>query len=302
MPTILITGGQGQLGLELAMLGWPEDTRLLTPMRAELDITDALGVERYFSNHVIDAVINAAAYTAVDKAEAEIAAAFAANAGGPALLAKATKEADIPLVHISTDYVFDGRKSGAYDETDPVSPLGVYGASKEAGEQAVSKGNRRAVILRTAWVVSPHRQNFVKTMLRLGVEQPAVRVVDDQRGCPTSAADLARVASSVALRMLSDESAPTGTFQFVNDGDATWCDLARHVFAVAATRGRRAPAVEAITTAQFPAPARRPANSRLSTAKLRRDYGIVPRPWQEAVTEIVTHLVARAETTTGAAP
>lgn len=291
---ILVTGGQGQLGIALSELAWPAGIGIESPSRAALDVTDAVSVRDYFSRHRFDAVINAAAYTAVDRAESEIGAAFAVNALGPALLAEATRAAGIPLVHISTDYVFDGSKPGIYDETDPVCPIGVYGASKEAGEQAVRTGNPRSVVLRTAWVVSPHRQNFVKTMLRVGAEHPVLRVVDDQCGCPTSAADLAQAVQTVALRLATDLDAPFGTYHFVNAGGTTWCGLARHVFTVSGSLGGPAPAVEAITTDQYPTPARRPANSRLSAAKLARDYGVAPRLWPEAVTEIVTRLVTPA--------
>lgn len=290
MATILVTGGQGQLGLELSAYGWPAGVTILTPTRAELDIADPASVSAYFEANPIDAVINGAAYTAVDKAESEIGAAFAGNAMGPALLAEATKGRHIPLVHVSTDYVFDGSKPDVYLESDPVAPLGVYGASKEAGEQAVRTGNPRSVILRTAWVVSRHRQNFVKTMLRVGAERPLLRVVDDQRGCPTAAADLAVASATVALRMIEDSAAPTGTYHFVNAGETTWCGLARHVFAVAAGCGQKTPEVEAITTDQYPTPARRPANSRLSTLNLTRDYGIVPPDWQGAIGDIVRQL------------
>ena len=291
---ILVTGGQGQVGIELAALPWREDVRVHTPTRAELDITSAESVRNFFSAHNFAAVINPAAYTAVDRAESEIGAAFAVNALGPALLAEAAKAGGTPFVHISTDYVFDGTKPDIYVEDDPVRPLGVYGASKEAGEQAVRSGSPRSVILRTAWVVSPHRQNFVKTMLRLGAERPQLRVVDDQRGCPTSAADLAAAAAAIALRMVDDPAAPVGTYHFVNAGDTTWCGLARHVFEAAAPLGGPSPAVQAITTAEFPTPARRPANSRLSVARLTADFGIAPRPWQAAVADIVGKLVPAA--------
>jgi dTDP-4-dehydrorhamnose reductase len=292
MTDILITGGQGQVGIELAALVWPDDVSLHVPTRAELDLTSADSVRAYFAGKSFAAVINPAAYTAVDKAESEIGAAFAVNALGPALLAEAVKAAGTPIVHISTDYVFDGSKDGAYDEDDPVRPLGVYGASKEAGEQAIRSASARSVILRTAWVVSPHRGNFVKTMLRLGAERPVLRVVDDQHGCPTSAADIADAASRVALRLIGDPAAPTGTYHFVNDGGTTWCGLARHVFTAAQALGHPAPTVEGITTAEYPTPARRPANSRLSTARLEVDFGISPRPWQDAMDDIVGKLLA----------
>ena len=292
MTDILITGGQGQVGIELAALAWPDDVKLNVPTRAELDLTSAESVRVYFAGKSFAAIINPAAYTAVDNAESEIGAAFAVNALGPALLAEAVKAAGTPIVHISTDYVFDGSKDGIYHEGDAVRPLGVYGASKEAGEQAIRAGSARSVILRTAWVVSPHRGNFVKTMLRLGAERPVLRVVDDQHGCPTSAGDLARAAATVALRLIADPAAPTGTYHFVNDGGTTWCGLARHVFTAAGKLGRPAPAVQGITTAEYPTPARRPANSRLSTARLAADFGIRPRPWQEAMDDIVDRLLA----------
>ena len=277
--------------MELAAMAWPAGVRVHAPTRQQLDLANADSVRAFFAESSYAAVINAAAYTAVDRAESEIGAAFAANGLGPALLAEATKATKTPLIHISTDYVFDGSQPDVYHEDDPVKPLGVYGASKEAGEQAVRTGNPRSVILRTAWVVSPHRQNFIKTMLRLGAERPTMRVVDDQHGCPTSAADLARAAGAIALRLLEDPSAPNGIYHFVNSGHTTWCGLARQVFATAATLGGPCPKVEAITTAEFPTPARRPANSRLSVAKLAQDFGIVPRPWQDAVDDIVRALL-----------
>ena len=289
---ILVTGGRGQLGTALRAFRWPSGVRIHAPPRDALDLGNEGSVRATFAERRYDAVINAAAYTAVDKAESEVAAAYAVNALGPALLADATRSAGMPLIHLSTDYVFDGRKPEPYVEDDPVRPLGVYGASKEAGERAVRAGNPRSVILRTAWVVSPYGRNFVKTMLRLGSEGQSLRVVDDQRGCPTSAADLAEAVARIAIALARNQDAPTGTYHFANEGDTTWCGLARHVFATAAALGGPDASVKAVTTAEFPTPARRPANSRLSTAKLTRDYGIVPRPWREAVDEIVAALVA----------
>lgn len=265
---------------------------VVAPSHRELDLGDPDAILALVASRPWAAVINCAAYTAVDRAESEVVQAWRANALGPAALAQATAAAQIPLIHVSTDYVFDGSKPGAYLESDSVAPLGVYGGSKEAGEQAVRTGNRRHVILRTAWVVSPHGSNFIKTMLRLAETRPEVRVVDDQRGCPTSAADIAATLLKITGRMIADPpSAPTGTYHFVNGGEATWCELARAVFAMAAERGRPAPRLEAITTAEFPTPARRPANSRLEVAKLRADYGIEPRPWRTAVKDIVEALL-----------
>lgn len=287
---ILVTGGAGQVGLELARVTWPDDVRLHMPTRAELDLGDAEAVRALFARVPFKAVINSGAYTAVDKAETEVASAFAANAMGPAILAEVTKAAGIPLVQVSTDYVFDGSGEADYAETDPVGPLGVYGASKLAGEVAVRTGNPRSVVMRTAWVLSPHRANFLKTMLRLAADRPTLRVVDDQTGCPTSAKDIAEALADITLKMIADPEAPTGVYHFVNAGSTSWAGLAREIFAQSASRGGPSAGVEGITTAEYPTPARRPSNSRLSTFKITRDYGITPRPWKDAVAEIVAEL------------
>lgn len=289
---ILITGGAGQVGLELQAAAWPEGVVLHAPTRAELDLGDAASVRAAFAATPFFAVINSGAHTAVDKAETEVAAAFAANAMGPAVLADATREAGIPLIQVSTDYVFDGAKDGLYVETDPVGPLGVYGASKLAGELAVRAGNPRSVVLRTAWVLSLHRTNFLKTMLRLAADRPALRVVADQHGCPTSARDIAQTLKTIALKMIADADAPTGVYQFVNAGETTWAGLAKEIFALSAASGGPSATVEAIPASEYPTPAKRPPNSRLSTEKLTRDFGIAPRPWQAAVAEIVHELQA----------
>lgn len=288
--TILITGGAGQVGLELQASDWPAHVTLHAPDRAELDLSDPAAVARLFASRTYAAVINSGAYTAVDKAEAEVAAAFAANAMGPALLADATRAAGVPLIQVSTDYVFDGSGDGEYVEDAAVAPLGVYGASKLGGELAVLSGNPRSVVMRTAWVVSRHRANFVKTMLRLAADRPQLRVVDDQHGCPTSARDIAEALKTITLRMIEDEAAPRGVFHFVNAGATTWAGLARAVLVASQAHGGPFAEVEGITTADYPTPARRPANSRLSTQKIQREYGIIPRPWQAAVSEIVDQL------------
>lgn len=289
---ILITGGAGQVGLELLAAEWPQDVVLHASPRSELDLTDPASVRSAFAATPFAAVINAAAHTAVDRAEAEVAVAFAANALGPAVLADMTREAGIPLIQISTDYVFDGAKAGRYVETDPVGPLGVYGASKLAGELAVRSGNPRSVVVRTAWVLSVHRTNFLKTMLRLAGDRPALDVVGDQLGCPTSARDIAAALRTIALKMIADPAAPTGVYHFVNAGETTWAGLAREILALSQASGGPWAEVRDIPAIDYPTPARRPANSRLSTEKLTRDYGIAPRPWQTAVAEIVAELNA----------
>lgn len=293
---ILITGGAGQVGLELQAADWPESVVLDSPTRAELDLGDPASVRAAFAATPFAAVINSGAHTAVDNAETEVAAAFAANAMGPAVLADATREAGIPLIQVSTDYVFDGSKDGLYVETDPVGPLGVYGASKLAGELAVLSGNPRSVVLRTAWVLSVHRANFLKTMLRLAADRPGLRVVADQHGCPTSARDIAQTLKTITLKMIADPDAPTGVYQFVSSGETTWAGLASEIFALSAAIGGPSATVEGIASSEYPTPAKRPTNSRLSTKKLTRDYGVAPRPWQEAVAEIVNALYAERTT------
>ena len=297
---ILILGGGGQVGAELRRHRWPAGVSVDAPTRAELDLTEEAAVEARIAAGGYAAAINAAAYTAVDKAETDVAAAWRLNALAPAILAAATTRAGIPLVHVSTDYVFDGQASRPYEAEDPVAPLGVYGASKEGGEQAVRTANPRHAILRTAWVVSPHRANFVKTMLRLAAERPLLRVVDDQWGNPTVAADLAAALATVALRLAGDAAAPAGTFHFANRGDVTWAGFAREIMAQSAARGGPSVPVEGIATADYPTPARRPANSRLSTARLSAAYGIEPRPWREALGELLDELIGPERATQGA--
>jgi dTDP-4-dehydrorhamnose reductase len=252
-----------------------------------LDLACPSNVSRALQGRTLSAIVNAAAYTAVDKAESEPVTAFAVNALGPAALADAARRMGAPLIHISTDYVFDGRRSGWYVETDAVAPLCVYGASKEAGEQAVRVIQPRSVIVRTAWLVSVHGNNFLKTMLRLAAERPVLRVVADQVGCPTAAGDLARALQAIALRLMGDPAAASGTFHFVNEGEASWHSFAQAILARGATHGHPSPPVEAITTADYPTAAIRPANSRLSTAALSAAYGIRPRQWVDAMAETV---------------
>jgi len=286
MTAVLLTGGSGQIGSALRRSA-PPGMELVAPDRATLDLADPAALARMVASRPWAAVVNAAAYTAVDRAESDAVAAWQANALAPAALAAATHAAGIPLIHISTDYVFDGAKTAPYVEDDPIAPLGVYGASKEGGEQAVRTGNPRHIILRTAWVVSPDGANFVRTMLRLGAERPELRVVADQHGCPTAASDIA----GAILAVIAQLGTVWGTYHFVNDGAATWYDLAQAVFDRAAGHGLPQPTVTPITTADYPTPARRPANSRLSTDRIRGTFGIEPRPWRTAIDEIVDQLL-----------
>lgn len=287
---ILVTGGAGQVGVELQSLHWPDGVVIHAPGRDELDLAELASIRSAFARAPYAAVINCGAWTAVDQAESEVTDAFKANALGPAALADLTRAADVPLIQVSTDYVFDGRSDRPYVEEDATGPLGVYGASKLAGEWAVRRGNPRSVILRTAWIVSAHRSNFLKTMLRLASEQSCLHLVDDQHGCPTGARDIATVLGTIVLRMIADPRAPTGVYHFVNAGETTWAGLAEEILERSAHIGGPTARIEKIATAGYPTPARRPANSRLSIEKLTRDYGVIARPWQSAVAETVAEL------------
>ena len=289
---VLLLGATGQVGTELKCQAWPAEIEIHAPGRGELDLTDENALTQLIASRKWACVINAAAYTAVDNAETEVGVAWRMNALVPALLASMTARGQTPIVHVSTDYVFDGQSQKPYQPHDPVRPQSVYGASKEGGEQAVRTANPRHVIVRTAWVVSPHRANFVKTILRLAAERDVLHVVDDQRGCPTSASDLASALMRISLRQVADASAPCGTYHFVNAGDTTWCGFAREIMAGAGRRGARAVPVDAIATSDYKTPARRPANSALSTETLARDYDICPRPWQQALDDILDILLA----------
>lgn len=295
MREVLVTGGSGQVGRELARYAWPDGWRATVLTHGDLDLTDTAAVAARVASgsggQPWAAVINAAAYTAVDNAESDQVTAWTVNALAPSAFAAACRAADMPLVQVSTDYVFDGAKQGAWEEDDPVGPLGVYGASKLGGELAVRSSGARHAVVRTAWVVSAHGSNFVKTMLRVGAGRPTLRVVDDQHGSPTSAADLAAALATVAMRMADDRQAPGGVLHFANSGPTTWCGFARAIFDGAAARGGPHAHVEAITTAEYPTPAKRPFNSLLATGRIEREYGIRPRPWAQALEPILDELI-----------
>nr|WP_247887233.1 dTDP-4-dehydrorhamnose reductase [Azospirillum sp. SYSU D00513] len=288
----MVVGNTGQVGRELTRAAWPQGVELVSAGRADLDITDAASVRGFFAAAAPDLVINATANTAVDRSESEPEAAFAVNAEAPRHMAEAAGERGIPLIHYSTDYVFDGSKAGAWTEEDAVNPLGVYGASKEAGERAVRAAQPRHAILRTAWVYSAFGHNFAKTMLRVGAERDELRVVADQHGCPTAAAEIARATVPVAMRFLTGEDAPWGTYHLAGAGATTWHGFAERIFDLAAPALGRRPVVHAIATADYPTPTRRPANSVLDCTKLERTFGVRLRPWEEPVAEVVAELTA----------
>lgn len=288
---ILLTGGSGQIGTALRALEWPGGLRLVAPSRSELKLAEPAALSLWLAGRQFQGIINCGAFTGVDEAETEVAQAWLANAVAPAILGAHAASRQVPIIHVSTDYVFDGSKSAPYLEDDPVRPLNVYGAAKEGGEQAIRTSRARHVILRTSWVVSPHGSNFVKTMLRLASERPTLRVVNDQHGTPTAAQDIAIAIRSILLRQRADASAPSGTYHFAGSGSTTWFGLAGHALNEAARHGHPLPALEAIPTSAYPLPARRPANSCLDCGKIARDYGIMPRPWPAAVSEIVDTLL-----------
>jgi dTDP-4-dehydrorhamnose reductase len=293
---ILVIGRSGQVGHELARAAWPPS---LTPEfadRRKLDLARPGEAKRVVTALRPRIVINAGAYTAVDKAESERDAAFAINRDGPAALAEACREIGAALIHFSTDYVFDGGKAGAYTEDDAVNPLSVYGASKAVGDAAIAERLDRHVILRTSWVYSPVGQNFVKTMLRLGAERDEMRVVDDQRGAPTSAADLARAAIRIAAELDTGRADGFGIFNFQGGGDATtWYGFACEIFRGAAERGLRVPKiVHPIATEDYPLPVPRPRNSVLDCARIARAYKLVAAPWPAALSDCLDELIGAA--------
>ena len=289
---ILVIGGIGQVGFELVRAQWPAGLATQFVERDRLDLARPADVKPAVVAMRPRIVINAGAYTAVDQAETERDAAFAINRDGPAALAEACREIGAALIHFSTDYVFDGAKPGPYTEADPVSPLSIYGASKAAGDAAIAEALDRHVILRTSWVYSAVGHNFVKTMLRLGAERDELRIVDDQHGAPTAAAELARAAIHIAAALDAGKDDGFGVFNFTGAGETTWCGFARAIFAAAAERGAKVPLrVQPIATEDYKLPAPRPRNSRLDCAKIARVYGLVARPWQDSLSDCLDELI-----------
>ncbi|MFZ4806449.1 MAG: dTDP-4-dehydrorhamnose reductase [Hyphomicrobiaceae bacterium] len=281
---VLVIGQRGQLARALArhpsIGGHP--VRCLG--RAELDATDTAALDAALHAAAPVVIVNAAAYTAVDKAESEPAAALALNAALSGALAAHAAAQGIPLIHVSTDYVFDGTGTRPYREDDPIAPLGVYGATKAEGERLIRQALPRHVILRTAWVWSEDGHNFVKTMLRLGREREEVRVVADQRGSPTYAGDLAAAIATLAAAAVTDrERLAWGTHHLTNRGETTWHGFAAAVFAEAAAVGLKTPRLTAITTADYPTPARRPAYSVLDTTAAERRLGVALPDWRTSL-------------------
>jgi dTDP-4-dehydrorhamnose reductase len=294
---ILVTGGSGQVAQALGRLAPACGMEAVVLGRPQIDFDDPATIRAAFASRPWRYVVNAAAYTAVDAAEADEAAAARANAEAPDLLATLCAEAGIPFIHISTDYVFDGVKGEPYRETDHTSPTGAYGRTKRDGEERVLKAGGRAVILRTAWVYSDTGKNFVRTMLSAGARLPKLRVVADQKGSPTAAADLAAAILDIVALIDRDgwHERFGGIFHATGSGETTWHGLAVATFEEARRHDGPSPEVEAITTADWPTPARRPADSRLDNAKLAETFGVTLPPWRESLARTVDRLLAAKE-------
>jgi dTDP-4-dehydrorhamnose reductase len=290
MVCILILGSGGQLGQELMRADWPAPLRPIGLSRAACDVTDAPAMQRMMHLYRPALVVNAAAYTAVDRAETEREAAFRANRDGPAVVGAICAAHGIPMLHISTDYVFDGTKSTEYLETDPVCPLGIYGLSKSEGEKALRAELDQHIILRTAWVFSSYGQNFVKTMVRLGAERDELRVVNDQIGCPTPADALAE-AVIAASRAALNGSDVWGTFHYCGDEPVTWYGFATTIMACLRDHTGTAALVTPIPSSDYPTPARRPDNSVLSCSRIAEVFGIARPSWRAGLHRVLRELV-----------
>jgi len=288
---ILVAGKSGQLARCLRDLAVLRNVPMVAVGRPELDLENGEGIDRVMAAVEPSAIVNAAAYTAVDRAEAEPASAFRVNCDGAALLADGAARRGIPFIQISTDYVFDGSQRWPYREDDIPAPLNVYGSSKLASETAVLKACRRAVVIRTSWLYSPYGNNFVRTMQRLSETQPAVRVVDDQRGTPTSAADLAAAILAIVERLRSANGGDkAGIYHLAGEGETSWYGFAVAIFTSLARRGQRVPGLQAITSAGYPKPACRPKNSCLDSSKAERVFGVRLAPWRSSLEECLDQM------------
>lgn len=292
---IAVTGKNGQVTSALQALNLP-GIEVIAIGRPELDLLDPSTVRQAIANIKPDVVVSSAAYTAVDKAESDEAAAFAINRDGAGAVAGAAAELLLPVIHLSTDYVFSGDKAGSYVETDPVAPVSVYGRSKLEGEHAVATANENHVILRTAWVYSIFGHNFVKTMLRLAETRDTLSVVSDQLGCPTSAHDIADAIVKIAGRLTKDSGPDLrGIFHLAGSGETNWAEFARYIFSVLEEKTGRGVTVRDIATADYPTAAKRPANSILCCDKLKSLYGVSMPEWRGSTRAAVTTLLEESK-------
>jgi len=286
---VLVTGAKGQVGSELILEGEKRGIQMLATGRAELDITQQDAVNNFIQTQKPDILINAAAYTAVDKAESEPELAYSINCDGAANLARTCADNDIPLLHISTDYIFDGCKVGAYIETDTPNPQCVYGKSKLEGEQAIESILEHHIILRVSWVFGANGDNFVKTMLRLAKERDLINVVADQHGGPTWAGDIAATLMKLANRWGDGEPVPWGTYHYSGQPATTWQGFAEAIFERAEELEMidKRLQVEPISTAEYPTPAQRPLNSILDCSKLARQLDINQPDWRIGLRQVL---------------
>ena len=288
---VLITGADGQLGRELVRQGQCVDFEVHGLSRQQLDITKKNQIQQVFARISPSLVINAAAYTQVDRAENESDLAYAANKDGPAYIARYCADNRLALIHISTDYVFDGTKSRPYQESDPIAPLGVYGQSKAQGEAAIRSILSNHIIVRTAWLYGVYGNNFVKTILKLAAEKTTLRVVADQFGSPTSAADLAKTLLSITKKINVKEKIDWGTYHYCCKGITTWHGLAERIIELAAPHAiLKNRQVEAITTAEWPTPAKRPPYSVLDCTRIKNRFGIESEPWQQSLKHTIDRI------------
>ncbi|WP_102385703.1 dTDP-4-dehydrorhamnose reductase [Vibrio cyclitrophicus] len=285
----LITGCNGQVGSCLTkQLADNENKTVLALDRAHLDITNQEAVSAAVAEFRPTIIINAAAHTAVDKAEEEVELSYAINRDGPKYLAEAAQSVGAAILHISTDYVFEGNKAGEYVETDAINPQGVYGESKLAGEIAVAEACEKHIILRTAWVFGESGNNFVKTMLRLGESRDALSIVGDQFGGPTYAGDIANALVQIAKRINQGDAVEYGVYHYSGLPHVSWFEFAGAIFDVAVEQGvlEKEPTLTSITTEQYPTPAKRPSNSRLSTEKITLGFSVKASDWKAALKNI----------------
>jgi dTDP-4-dehydrorhamnose reductase len=289
---ILLIGNEGQLGKEVEIMGSRKGYLINAFDINELDITNPVDVDKVFSACKPEIVINTAAYTAVDKAETESSLAFAVNRDGPKYLAVNCARFNIPLIHISTDYVFDGRKTRPYTEIDTVSPVGIYAKSKAEGEKVILSTLKEHIILRTSWLYGQYQKNFVRTMLQLGQERDTLKVVNDQRGCPTCAADLAEAIWSVVDHLSVEKKEVWGIYHYCGKDIISWFEFAVAIFNIAVRYGyEKPPEVIPISTLKFPTPAKRPSFSALDCSKIENVFGISPKNYLESLEKTIRNIL-----------
>ena len=289
---LLIIGSKGQLGSELVRKCKKSNFSFLALDLPEFNITDMSQVEKTLADFKPSIIINASAYTNVDEAETDSKIAFSVNSDGPANLAVSCDKNRIPIIHVSTDYVFDGTKSQPYFESDPVSPLGVYGKSKEEGESKLRSILKQHIIVRTSWLYGTYGNNFVKTMLRLGNEKEIIKVVSDQYGCPTCAADLAEAVVDISKIIAQNFKIIWGTYHYCGLGITTWHKFAKTIFEIASQyQNYKVSSVDAITTAQYPTRTKRPAFSALDCGLIKKHFGINTKPWQESLKKTIKRML-----------